>query len=310
MTILQASRKLQAAPNSVEGWTEAWMSMQEKLVQYVSDPEVWIGLLLIVVKITLIYVASRIIIKIANKAVQHLIVEREKSPLKFDARRTRTIGKLIGNIVSYVINFIMILMILSQFNINLGPLLAGAGVVGLAIGFGAQSLVKDVITGFFIIFEDQFAVGDVIQVDTYKGTVEEIGLRVTRIRSWTGEVFIIPNGSINQVTNFSINNSIAVVDVSVAYEADVEHALRILQDTVKEAYEVNPDIVKAPDVLGVQMLGASEIVLRVTAECKPNTHFAVGRKLNVEIKKAFDANKIEIPYPRLVTYHRKEQAEA
>ena len=108
------------------------------------------------------------------------------------------------------------MLILGQVGLNLGPLLAGAGVLGLAIGFGAQSLVKDVITGFFIIFEDQFGVGDVIQIDQFKGTVEEIGIRVTRIKSWTGEVHIIPNGNIKQVTNFSTYNSIAVVDVSIA----------------------------------------------------------------------------------------------
>ena len=136
--------------------------------------------------------------------------------LKFNPRRTTTIMRLMGNIVNYAISFIMIMMILAVFHVPFGPMLAGAGVVGLAIGFGAQSLVKDIITGFFIIFEDQFAVGDVIQTGRFKGTVEEIGLRVTRVKSWTGEIHIIPNGSILEVTNYSINNSIAVIDISVA----------------------------------------------------------------------------------------------
>ncbi|MDO3681621.1 mechanosensitive ion channel family protein [Paenibacillus ehimensis] len=287
-----------------------WGQFQEKLINYVSNPELWTGLLFTVIKIVLIYIAGRVIIKVAEKALQHMIMARDKGPIKFDARRSKTIGKLVGNIITYVVNFIMILMILSQFQVNLGPVLAGAGVVGLAIGFGAQSLVKDVITGFFIIFEDQFAVGDVIQVGNYKGTVEEIGLRVTRVKSWTGEVHIIPNGTIAQVTNFSINNSLAVIDVSVTYETDIDFAMKILEDTVKTFYDTSVDMVKEPEVLGIHMMGATEITLRITAECKPNQQFGVARKLNAEIKKAFEANGIQIPYPRMITYHRTEKAES
>jgi moderate conductance mechanosensitive channel len=186
-------------------------------------------------------------------------------------------------------------MILGQFNIDLAPLLAGAGVVGLAIGFGAQSLVKDVITGFFIIFEDQFAVGDVVQIGTFKGTVEEIGLRITRVRSWTGEIYIIPNGTIAQVTNFSIHNSLAVIDVPVSREADVEKIRKLIDATIKKGYEENSDLVKEPQVLGVQTVGGSEITLRVTAECKPNTAGSVTRKLNEQIRKVLQDEHINVP---------------
>ncbi|MCP3775183.1 mechanosensitive ion channel family protein [Paenibacillus sp. MZ04-78.2] len=287
-----------------------WGQFHEKFINYVSNPELWTGLLFTVIKIVLIYIAARVIIKVAEKALQHMMMARDTGPIKFDARRSKTIGKLVGNIITYVVNFIMILMILSQFQVNLGPVLAGAGVVGLAIGFGAQSLVKDVIIGFFIIFEDQFAVGDVIQVGNYKGTVEEIGLRVTRLKSWTGEMHIIPNGTIVQVTNFSINNSLAVIDVSVSYETDIDFAMKILEDTVKTFYDTSVDMVKEPDVLGVHMMGATEITLRITAECKPNQQSGVARKLNAEIKKGFEANGIQIPYPRMITYHRTEKAES
>ncbi|XOK61205.1 mechanosensitive ion channel family protein [Paenibacillus elgii] len=293
-----------------ESGLSTWGQFQEKLINYVSNPELWTGLVFTVIKIILIFIAARVIIKVAEKALQHMMMARDKGPIKFDARRSKTVGKLVGNIITYVVNFIMILMILSQFQVNLGPVLAGAGVVGLAIGFGAQSLVKDVITGFFIIFEDQFAVGDVIQVGNYKGTVEEIGLRVTRVKSWTGEVHIIPNGTIVQVTNFSVNNSLAVIDVSVSYETDIDYAMKILEDTVKTFYDTNVDMVKEPEVLGIQMMGATEITLRVTAECKPNQQAGIARKLNAEIKKAFEANGIQIPYPRMITYHRTEKAES
>ncbi|CAG7654129.1 mechanosensitive ion channel family protein [Paenibacillus allorhizosphaerae] len=305
----QIMQKLQAEGNSTREWSGIWNEVKTKTVSYVTDPEIWTGLLLAIIKIIIIYIAARIITKIANKALQHMMIEREKSPLKFDTRRTKTIAKLVGNIVTYVVNFIMILMILNQFGVSLAPVLAGAGVVGLAVGFGAQSLVKDVITGFFIIFEDQFAVGDVIQIGTYRGTVEEIGLRVTRIKSWTGEEYIIPNGTITQVTNYSIHNSLAVVDVMVSHESDIDEAMRILEQTVKKHYEKDTNMVKEPELLGVQMLGASEVTLRVTVECKPVTQHAVARQLNAEIKKAFREHGLEMPYPRLVTYHKTERAE-
>ncbi|MCS7463102.1 mechanosensitive ion channel family protein [Paenibacillus doosanensis] len=286
-----------------------WLQFKEQIVNYVSNPDVWMNYLFIVIKVIVIYTAARLVTKFADKTLQHMLAGREKSPLKFDTRRTKTIGKLIGNITTYVVNFIMILMILNQFGIRLEPLLAGAGVVGLAVGFGAQSLVKDVITGFFIIFEDQFAVGDVIQTGNFKGTVEEIGLRVTRIKSWTGEVHIIPNGTITQVTNFSVNNSVAVVDVSVAYEEDVDKALAVMRETVLQNYETNVNMVKAPEVLGVQSLAGVNITLRVTVECKPNMQFAVARELYAEIKKAFDSHGIEVPYQRVVNFHKNERGE-
>lgn len=243
------------------------------------------------VRIIAIFIVGRIIVKLVHKALDHSMKERENSRLKFDTRRTHTITKLIKNMISYVVYFIVILTILSQVGIDLRPLLAGAGVLGLAIGFGAQSLVKDVISGFFIIFEDQFAVGDTIQTGSYKGTVELIGLRSTRLKSWTGEVHFIPNGSINQVTNYSLNNSVAVVDVTISADMDIDLALLTIKQTIHHEQEMDDNLIKPPEVLGIQSMGASEVVIRVTAECKTNTHLSVSRKLNAEIKKALDGLK-------------------
>ncbi|NRK74326.1 mechanosensitive ion channel, partial [Salmonella enterica subsp. enterica serovar Typhi] len=142
------------------------------------------------------------------------------------------------------------------FNIDVKALLAGAGIVGLAVGFGAQSLVKDIITGFFIIFEDQFSVGDQVRIGTYEGVVEEIGLRTTKIKGFTGEVNIIPNGSIIEVTNFSINNSKAIVDVSIAYQGDINRAEKVIQELIEKLPEQYEDIVGVPELLGVQNIQA------------------------------------------------------
>ncbi len=169
--------------------------------------------------------------------------------------------------------------------------------------------MKDIITGFFIIFEDQFSVGDYVRIGNFEGYVEEIGLRTTKIKSWTGEVHILPNGSINQVTNFSLNNSIAVVDVSIAYEGDIERAENVIRELLAELPAKYEDMVKEPELLGIQNFGQSEIVLRVTCETKPMRHWFIARALRKEIKLRLDEHGIEIPFPRLVLYNRQEEAE-
>lgn len=271
----------------------SWAKFKQETWDYLVNPANWTNWLTICVKVLVIYIAGRIVNAVTRRAVSHMVQEREKSPLKFDPRRTKTIGKLIGSIISSVVNFFVVILILSQFGFNLAPILAGAGVLGLAIGFGAQSLVKDVITGFFIIFEDQFAVGDVIQTGNFKGTVEEIGLRVTRIRNFTGEEHIIPNGLITQVTNFSSHNSMAVVDVTVAYEADLEKAMQVTRETVQRVYESSDLLVKVPTVLGVQAVTNTDITLRISVECRPNTQAEVLRVLNVELMRALEQNGLK-----------------
>jgi len=285
-----------------------WDQSIEELKQWLMDDAMWIALGITLLRILLILIVARIAIWVVHRAVTHFILNRDSSRMHVEQRRVQTIGKLLKNVASYAVYFITLLLVLSEFNINLGPLLAGAGVVGLAIGFGAQSLVKDVITGFFIILEDQFAVGDVIQTGTYKGTVEMIGLRTTRLQSWTGEVFIIPNGSIIEVTNFSLSNSLAIVDVAVAYEEDIDRSIEAIRETL-ETFE-DENLAKPAEVLGVQALGPSQVTLRVIAECRPNAQAPVSRRLNAEIKKALDARGIEIPYPKTVTYYRGEQGGA
>lgn len=284
--------------------TLSLMQTKEKLIIFFTDGAMWGHALIVTIKILFILIAARFIVKIGSAAIERSILNKET--LRFDTRRTKTIARLVRNILTYTVYFIALLLVLGQMNFNLAPLLAGAGVLGLAIGFGAQNLVRDVITGFFIIFEDQFAVGDMIQTGNFKGVVEEIGLRITKIRNWTGEIHIIPNGSIVEVTNFSIHNSVAVVDISVAYEADIDQAMKVIQETVKVTYKDDENMVKEPEVLGVQTLGASDVIIRVVAECKPMTQFVVARKMNAELKKALDKNGIEIPYPRVVTYHRQD----
>ncbi|WP_028594534.1 mechanosensitive ion channel family protein [Paenibacillus assamensis] len=302
---------LVAEPTNVEPDIQQTFTVFERwkddFVNWVMNSQTWEVMLVALIKIAFITIATRLAIFVVHRMIDHAMKSKDHTRINVNPRRLFTVGKLLKNMISLVMNFIMIMFILSVFNVNLAPLLAGAGVIGLAVGFGAQSLVKDVMTGFFIIFEDQFAVGDVVAINQFQGTVEMIGLRSTRIHSWTGEVHIIPNGNITDVTNFSLNNSIAVVDVSIAYEENIDKATEIMKETLEKLPEQNTNMVKVPQVLGVQSLAASGITIRIIAECKPFTQAVVSRLINLEVKKSLDEHGIEIPYPKMVTYHRQEQ---
>lgn len=279
--------------NDVTSTEFSWHELSQGIVAYMMDSERWLTWLMIVVKIILIIIISRIVVRVSKKIIQHMMIDRRINRLRVDPRRTRTLGKLTMNIITYTINFIVILLILDILGFNLLPLLASAGIIGLAVAFGAQNLVRDIITGFFIVFEDQFAVGDMIQTGSFKGRVEEIGLRTTKIRSWTGEIHILPNGSISQVTNYSVHNALAVVDFVITQHISIDQATEIIRHTVKEVAETTEDIVREPEVLGVQAIAGTSVTLRIIAECLPNKDESVTRLLNERIKKALDESEQE-----------------
>lgn len=257
--------------------------------KWLTDSTIWSTLLFVILKIAIIFIITRIFIRVINKIIDKSMQQKgDNGRFRLNTRRLTTVGELLKNVTNIVFNFILIMLVLSQMGINLGPLIAGAGVLGLAVGFGAQSLVKDVITGFFIIFEDQFAVGDVIQTGTFKGTVEMIGLRTTRLVSWKGEVYILPNGSITTVTNFSMSNALAVVDVPMKAERSLEEAVGLVKQAIQGIEESNVQILNIPDVLGVQSMTTSEYIVRVVAECMPNTGAVVERDIQNNIKKALE----------------------
>jgi moderate conductance mechanosensitive channel len=280
------------------------IGVSQKLINDFLNEKTWITIGTGIIKIIIVVAVANIIIRIGKVTIHNIFKIRDRSPLRTSERREETLSKLLDNVLSYVIYFIAFMMILSVLGIDVKALLAGAGIVGLAIGFGAQSLVKDILSGFFIIFEDQFSVGDHIRVGQFEGDVEAIGLRTTKIKSWTGELHILPNGSINQVTNFSLNNSVAAIDVAIAYEEDIEKAERVIQELLEKLPEQYEDLVKTPDLLGIQSLGPSEIVLRIVAETLPMKHFYIARIIRKEIKLKLDENGIEIPFPRVVMYTR------
>ncbi|MEL3974359.1 mechanosensitive ion channel family protein [Rossellomorea oryzaecorticis] len=279
-------------------------------VDKIIDNDLWVTLGTNTLKIAAIMLITYIALKLGRSAIRNVFRVRSKAPLKFSHRREATLLKLLENVLAYVVYFISLMTILSTLGIDIKGLIAGAGIVGLAIGFGAQNLVRDIITGFFIIFEDQFSVGDYVKIGSAEGTVEEIGLRTTKIKSWTGELHIFPNGNITEVTNFSIHNSIAVVDVSIAYEENIEEAEKVIQELLLSLPQKYEDLVNPPELLGVQTLGASDVVIRIVAETLPMKHWFIARMIRKDVKLLLDKHGIEIPFPRMVMYSRSEENEA
>ncbi|WP_260865993.1 mechanosensitive ion channel family protein [Paenibacillus xylanexedens] len=267
---------------------ESALSWTDQLWNKVADADMWFNILFSSLRILLIFIATRIVIKIVSRIIDRSMKQKQEGRLRVNPRRFVTVGELLKNATSITCNFIMVLLVLSEINVKVGPLLASAGVLGLAIGFGAQGLVKDVITGFFIILEDQFAVGDVIQTGTYKGTVEVIGLRTTKLVSWQGEVHIIPNGTIASVTNFSMSNSLAVVDIPMKADLSLDESVHLVKRALVGIETRDLNIVKVPDVLGIQSMSTSEYVVRIVAECMPNSRSSVERQIQSDVKKSLE----------------------
>ncbi|HKQ75851.1 MAG TPA: mechanosensitive ion channel family protein [Blastocatellia bacterium] len=212
------------------------------------------------------------------------------------SRRLKTLSTIIRGISQTVILFIGLMVLLSQLNINITPILASAGVLGIAIGLGAQSLIKDFFAGFLILLEDQFSVGDSVKIGENSGTVEQLTLRVTRVRGLDGSLTMIPNGSVGAVVNYSKGWSRAVLDIEIDYGEDVDRAMSVMLETAMRMREENQTlIIEDPTMLGVDKLSATSLTLRLLAKTKANKQGDVGRELRRRIKLAFDQEGIRTP---------------
>lgn len=250
-----------------------------------------------------IILVAHLIIRLGNKNIDYLFQSRRGLLPRVETPRGRTLAIILKSVLRYGVDFFAAMSILPLFDIQPTSILAGAGIVGLAVGFGAQNLVRDIITGFFILYEDQFSVGEYIATAGVSGVVEELGLRVTKLRDFGGEVHIIPNGAIDKVTNFSRGKMRALVKIGVAYEEDVDRVRAVLEEVAQEAARDLADkIEEGPTVLGITDFGPSEVVFSVLAKTKPMEQWAVERELRRRIKLAFEREGIEIPYPKHVIF--------
>lgn len=216
-------------------------------------------------------------------------------------QRIEALATVLRSVASAVIWTIAVFLVLGQVGVNLGPLIAGAGIVGVALGFGSQSLVKDFISGVFILIEDQFGVGDLVDLGEATGTVTAVSLRTTRLRAIDGTVWHVPNGEIRRVGNKSQHWSRALLDIQVAYGTDIPTARAVIKRVADDLWREQPEIViEEPEVWGVEQLGPNAIDIRMALKTQPSEQFEVGRKLRERINAAFEAEGIEIPAQQVV----------
>lgn len=250
--------------------------------------------LTVVIVIFLMFIA----IKIGNRLISKFVkkqIENPNSRLTMSPQKAKTIGAVMHSILKYSVYFIGIAIIISD--LFKGISLTFASIGGFALGFGAQSLVQDLINGFFILFEDQYGVGDYVTIGTFEGIIDSIGIRTTILKDFNGDLHLIPNGTIKAVTNHSRNNMRFIVDVSIAYEEDIDHAIDIIDKTCKEFQGEHKEEIPQPiDIWGVTNLGASGVNIRIVGFSIPMKQWSMERNLRKAIKEALDKEGIEIPY--------------
>jgi moderate conductance mechanosensitive channel len=276
-----------------------------------------------------VLVAAGLVLRVARRALGRVVARaKEPRPLLTGGRvvhaagdveelrvgqarreqRADALGTLAESVLRVLVWGFAALTALGTIGVDLAPLIAGAGILGVAIGFGAQSIVKDFLSGVIMLVEDQYGVGDVIDAGPATGVVEEVSLRTTRIRDVNGTVWHVPNGSISRVGNLTQDWSRMVLDVDVAYGTDVDRAIEVLEGTI-ERFQARDDVQdwlldEPMAVWGVQELGDSSVVIRVVAKTLPGQQWALGRALRQFVKGELDAAGIEIPFPQRTVWHR------
>jgi len=247
-------------------------------------------------------IAKRIVPRVIRRT---MLLRMKGRPEAAIVKRSTTISHVITNTIGVVIGVIVLFTILGQVGINIGPALASLGIVGLAISFGAQSLIKDLINGLFILMENQYAIGDVVRVGGIAGLVEEVNLRRTVLRDLDGIVHYIPNSEIGTASNFTKEYSRVNLNVSVGYGEDLDRAIEVINrvcSQMAEEPEWKPKIIKPPQVLRVDSLGDSGIEIKILGDTRPIMQWEVTGELRMRIKKEFDKEGIEIPWPHMKVF--------
>lgn len=270
-------------------------------LSYLGETVLRIGIQIVLLIIT--YLLAR---QIGRKILSSLLHKSIKKQ-KVSSARIITLEKLLLNVYSYLLIFIFITMLFGIFDLPVSSLLASAGVVGLAVGFGAQGLVSDVVTGFFILLEKQIEVGEYITTDSIDGVVEEIGLRTTQLRGFDGTLHFIPNRHIEIISNHSRGTMRALVDIGVNYEEDIDQVMAVLQSVCKK-FLTDERFVDGPNVVGVQELGQSSLTFRVIGQTISGEQWGAERDMRKAIVKSFEIHKFDYPYPKqMVNYTQKDQ---
>ncbi len=263
------------------------------------------------VRVVVIVIGVYVLLKLLSiliGRVEKVIVKKDKG--EFFAtleteKRVKTLGSILRKATFVALFIIALMMVLKEVGMDIAPIITGAGIVGLAVGFGAQNLVRDIISGFFIIMENQVRVGDVAVINGTGGLVEEINLRTIVLRDLEGTVHVFPNGTINTLSNKTRGWSRYVIDIGVAYKENVDKVIEVLTDIGKELFKdekFRPMILEPLEVLGVDDFGESEVTIKCMIKTQPLKQWDVGRELRRRIKNTFDQKGIEIPFPHVSVY--------
>jgi moderate conductance mechanosensitive channel len=258
------------------------------------------------IRVLLIAGAMLVLLALLKRGVTKLSGLYEGTlPMRTQSKRAYTLTHIVRDIARIVILFVGMTMILSEGGVDLKPLLAAAGLGGLAIGFGAQSLVKDLISGFFILWEDSIRVGDVVEVAGVAGHVEEVELRTIKLRDLSGNLHVVPNGVIDKVKNLTKDYSYSLFDIGVAYRENVDKVMGVLQEIAEDLRQDSRfanDILEPLEMLGVDQFTDSAVMIKCRIKTEPLKQWRVGREMNRRIKNTFDAKGIEIPFPHQAIY--------
>lgn len=265
------------------------------------------------IKIAVIAVAAWVLNKITSgiiiKAVRVAVVADNMSR-EAEKKREDTLIRIFTGATQIAFLLVAILMILQEAGVKIGPILAGAGIVGIAVGFGGQYLIKDIITGLFIILENQYRIGDVVNIDTTGGLVEDISLRKTTLRDLNGTVHHVPHGEVKRVANLSKQYARVNLDIGIAYNSNLEHVINVINTTGKELAEdpqYKDSIISPPQFLRVDDFADSAIIVKVLGDTKPLKQWEITGELRKRLKIAFDSEGIEIPFPQRVIHQAKKE---
>lgn len=245
-------------------------------------------------RIGAIIVVALIVARLSGLVIDRVFHPPAGTKKLLEEKRARTLSALLKTILRYTFYFLAAVLILQEFSIDTTSIIAGASILGLAVGVGAQSLVKDFITGFFIIFEDQYAVGDYIASDAMSGTVEELTFRVTKLRDASGVLHIIPNSAITRVSNYTRGHMQAVINIPVAYEADIDKVIALLEEAAREIARM-PEVQERPKVIGVVDLRPGEVIVRVVAKTVPLEQVKVEAAFRHKTRVLFEQAKVPVP---------------
>lgn len=283
----------------------------EVLQDFLSDFN-WHSIFKTILRLALIIIITGIVFKLTRRILKqiekHLLRKsvKEGEPPSESQKRIDTIVRLLNQAFLLVIFIIALMVILGEIGIEIGPIIAGAGIVGLAVGFGAQNLVRDIISGFFIILENQIRVGDVGVINGTGGLVEKIKFRTIVLRDLSGTVHVFPNGTITTLSNLTKEWSAYVFEIGVAYKENTDDVIKVMEKVGEELFdstEYKPLMFEIPEIFGVDKLDDSAVVIKGRIKTKPISQWKVGREYLRRIKLAFDQNNIEIPFPHRTVYY-------